>query len=90
MPAHSISDPICVITHMCIIAYPLKMKWLNSKYTNTFYPCSCSQPPRKQHIPGYGGGVGAENLEELDNVQEKFEPFTVKRVVIPRYSETSQ
>lgn len=51
---------------------------------------SCSQPPRKQHIPGYGGAVGAENLDELDNADIKFTPFTVKRVNIPRYSETSQ
>lgn len=49
----------------------------------------CSQPPRKQHIPGYGGGVGAVNLDELDNAAVKFEPFTVKRVNIPRYSETA-
>lgn len=49
----------------------------------------CSQPPRKQHIPGYGGAVGAINLEELDNAQIPFNPFTVKRVSIPVYSETA-
>jgi len=51
---------------------------------------SCSQPPRKQHIPGYGGAVGAENLDELDNADIPFQPFSVKRVNIPRYSDTSQ
>ncbi|KAH3715743.1 spermatogenesis-associated protein 48-like isoform X2 [Dreissena polymorpha] len=49
----------------------------------------CSQPPRKQHIPGYGGATGADNLEELDNPAIPFNPYTVKRVTIPRYSETS-
>ena len=56
----------------------------------TFIMISCSQPPRKQHIPGYGGAVGAENLDELDNADIPFQPFSVKRVNIPRYSDTSQ
>lgn len=49
---------------------------------------SCSPCPRVQHIPVYSGCVGAENLDEIDNAQEPFEPYTVKRVLIPRYSET--
>lgn len=49
----------------------------------------CSQPPRKQHIPGYGGAVGADNLDELDNADIPFKPYTVKRVNLPRYSDTA-
>ena len=38
----------------------------------------------------HSGSIGAENLEEVDNAQEPFNPFTVKRVPIPRPSETAQ
>jgi len=38
----------------------------------------------------YSGCIGADNLDEVNNVQEPFTPYTVKRVVIPRYSETGQ
>ncbi|XP_021373774.1 uncharacterized protein C7orf72-like [Mizuhopecten yessoensis] len=34
------------------------------------------------------GSIGAENQDEIDNAQEPFDPYTVKRVLIPRYSET--
>ncbi|PVD29803.1 hypothetical protein C0Q70_09060 [Pomacea canaliculata] len=49
----------------------------------------CSPCPRAHQIPLYGGCIGAENLEEMDNVQESFHPFTIKRVIIPCPSETS-
>ncbi|XP_060597503.1 protein SPMIP7-like [Ruditapes philippinarum] len=79
---------------------PAAQEWQNAgrswdwfQKRNAYYKTApivfCSQPPRKQHIPGYGGGVGAVNLEELDNASIEFKPFTVKRVNIPRYSETS-
>ncbi|KAL8620642.1 hypothetical protein ACOMHN_029532 [Nucella lapillus] len=45
--------------------------------------------PRVQQIPLYGGSIGAENLEEMENAQERFKPLTVKRVPIPRPSETA-
>ncbi|XP_069111899.1 protein SPMIP7-like [Argopecten irradians] len=48
----------------------------------------CSANPRAQQIPSYGGSIGADNLDEIDNAQEPFNPYTVKRVNIPRYSET--
>jgi hypothetical protein len=38
----------------------------------------------------FSGCVGADNLDEKDNVKEPFHPYTVKRVNIPRYSETGQ
>ncbi|KAK7488332.1 hypothetical protein BaRGS_00020491 [Batillaria attramentaria] len=53
-------------------------------------PINFSSPcPRAKQIPLYGGSIGAENLEEIDNAQEPFTPFTVKRVPIPRPSETA-
>ena len=36
------------------------------------------------------GCVGADNLDEKDNQKEPFNPYTIKRVNIPRYSETGQ
>ncbi|XP_067650089.1 protein SPMIP7-like [Haliotis asinina] len=48
----------------------------------------CSANPRADQIPSYGGCVGAKNLEEIDNAREPFQPFTVKRVTIPRPVET--
>ncbi|XP_076461834.1 protein SPMIP7-like [Babylonia areolata] len=50
------------------------------------FSSSCS---RVQQIPNYGGSIGAENLEEIDNTQEPFKPLTAKRVPIPRPSETA-
>ncbi|KAK0057454.1 spermatogenesis-associated protein 48 [Biomphalaria pfeifferi] len=49
----------------------------------------CSPYPRYQQIPSYSGSVGAENLEEVDNVKEEFIPFSVKRSIIPTPSETA-
>lgn len=49
----------------------------------------CSPCPREQQIPLYGGCIGAENLEEVDNAQVLFTPFTVKRVPIPQPAETA-
>lgn len=36
------------------------------------------------------GCIGADNLDEKDNQKEPFYPYTIKRVNIPRYSETGQ
>ncbi|KAK3108180.1 hypothetical protein FSP39_002755 [Pinctada imbricata] len=47
-----------------------------------------SPNPRIQQIPNYSGCIGADNLDEKDNAKEPFNPYTVKRVNIPRYSET--
>lgn len=49
------------------------------------FSSSCS---RVQQIPLYSGCIGAENLEEIDNTNEKFSPYTVKRSAVPRPSET--
>lgn len=49
----------------------------------------CSSHPRTQQIPNYSGSIGATNLDEIDNSQEKFNPLTIKRVNIPRYSDTA-
>ncbi|XP_041366282.1 spermatogenesis-associated protein 48-like [Gigantopelta aegis] len=49
----------------------------------------CNPLPRTPHIPGYSGCVGAENLEEMDNIQEEFTPFTVKRATVPRPTDTA-
>lgn len=52
-------------------------------------PINFSSPcPRTQHIPNYSGCIGADNLDEKDNQKEPFYPYTIKRVNIPRYSET--
>ena len=36
------------------------------------------------------GCIGAENITEIDNIKENFQPLTIKRVAIPRYSQTAQ
>jgi len=38
----------------------------------------------------FSGCVGAENLEEIDNANEPFHPFTVKRNPLPWPTETAQ
>ncbi|ELT92906.1 hypothetical protein CAPTEDRAFT_229181 [Capitella teleta] len=49
----------------------------------------CSPCPRAQQIPGYSGCIGGDNIHEIENVNESFQPYTVKRVNLPRSSETS-
>ncbi|KAL8617666.1 hypothetical protein ACOMHN_064920 [Nucella lapillus] len=53
-------------------------------------PINFASPcPRVQQIPLYGGCIGAENLEEVDNPAEPFQPFTIKRVSLPRSADTA-
>ncbi|CAH1788146.1 unnamed protein product [Owenia fusiformis] len=49
----------------------------------------CSPCPRQKQIPLYGGCVGGENLDEIDNAAERFQPLTVKRVDLPRFTDTA-
>ncbi|XP_013396416.1 spermatogenesis-associated protein 48 [Lingula anatina] len=49
----------------------------------------CSPCPRQQQIPLYGGCIGGENLDEIDNRQVPFQPMTVKRNPQPWVSETA-
>ncbi|XP_067931409.1 protein SPMIP7-like [Watersipora subatra] len=61
----------------------------NGYYKNPQWIDYTSPCPRAQHIPLYGGCVGADNLDGIDNQAVKFDPYTVKRVNIPREAETS-
>ncbi len=36
------------------------------------------------------GSIGAVNITEVDNAKEAFSPLTVKRVPIPRPTDTAQ
>ncbi|ESP04315.1 hypothetical protein LOTGIDRAFT_204975 [Lottia gigantea] len=49
----------------------------------------CCPSSRTKQIPSYGGSIGAVNLEEIDNANIPFDPLTVKRVPIPRPTDTS-
>lgn len=49
----------------------------------------CSPCPRGGQIPLYGGCIGARNIEEIDNAGNTFTPLTMKRVEIPRPTETA-
>lgn len=42
---------------------------------------------RGNQLPGYGGHIGGKNLESMDDVIQKFEPFTVLRTQQPKESE---
>ncbi|XP_005735128.1 uncharacterized protein C7orf72 [Pundamilia nyererei] len=43
----------------------------------------CSTYPRSGQIPLYTGTVGSENMDNIDNMDEDFQPLTVKRSVVP-------
>ncbi|XP_066547267.1 protein SPMIP7 [Amia ocellicauda] len=45
--------------------------------------------PRTGQIPSYSGTIGAENLDEVDNPDADFLPFTVLRTVQPQYTDTA-
>lgn len=45
---------------------------------------STSQTKRGHQIPGYGGYIGGYNIEGIDDVNEKFEPYTVVRTEQPK------
>ncbi|XP_064410196.1 protein SPMIP7 [Latimeria chalumnae] len=55
------------------------------------WQCSDSISPssRVHQIPLYSGCIGAENLEDVDNPNVKFFPFTTVRTPQPRYTETA-
>ncbi|XP_028673265.1 spermatogenesis-associated protein 48 isoform X1 [Erpetoichthys calabaricus] len=40
-------------------------------------------------IPLYSGSVGGENLDDIDNPEKEFSPFTVLRTTKPRYTDTA-
>jgi len=61
----------------------------NGYYKNPQWIDFTSPCPRAQHIPLYGGCVGGDNLDNIDNQAVKFNPYTVKRVNIPREAETA-
>ncbi|XP_078541960.1 protein SPMIP7 [Lissotriton helveticus] len=55
----------------------------------TIRPVTFISPcPRAHQIPLYTGSIGAENLEDIDNPNEKFFPFTIMRTPA-LYSNTS-
>ena len=50
---------------------------------------SKSPTKRGDQIPGYGGCLGGVNIEYMDDVIEKFEPFTHLRNDQPKIFETN-
>lgn len=48
---------------------------------------STSPTKRGNQLPNYGGHIGGKNLQSMDDVIEKFEPFTCLRTVKPREAE---
>lgn len=53
-------------------------------------PINFSSPcPRRDQIPLYSGCIGAENLDEMDNAQQPFKPYTVMRSAVPKPSDTA-
>lgn len=42
---------------------------------------------RAKQIPGYSGCIGGKNVDSMDDVIEKFEPFTVLRTIQPKEPE---
>ncbi|XP_015212661.1 protein SPMIP7 isoform X2 [Lepisosteus oculatus] len=45
--------------------------------------------PNKIQKPISYGTAGAENMEDVDNPEEEFVPFTVQRTLLPQYTETA-
>ena len=52
-------------------------KWMKEKWSMPTFIC-------------FSGCIGADNLEEIDNQVEPFDPYTIKRVPVPRPAETAQ
>ncbi|XP_069395204.1 protein SPMIP7 [Paralichthys olivaceus] len=50
----------------------------------------CSGCPRSGQIPLYTGTIGSENLDNIDNMDEIFQPLTLKRSIVPRYTPTAR
>lgn len=46
-----------------------------------------SPTKRGNHLPNYGGHIGGKNIESMDDVIEKFEPFTCLRTQQPKEPE---
>ena len=44
---------------------------------------------RANHLPGYSGHVGGKDLHGMDDVIQKFEPFTVLRTKQPKEPEAN-
>ncbi|KAF7669901.1 hypothetical protein LDENG_00115310 [Lucifuga dentata] len=49
----------------------------------------CSPCPRSGQIPLYTGTIGSKNMDNIDNMDEDFQPLTLKRNTLPFYTPTS-
>ncbi|MEQ2246533.1 hypothetical protein ILYODFUR_000331 [Ilyodon furcidens] len=49
----------------------------------------CSRYARSGQIPSFTGIIGSENMDNIDNLDEDFQPLTVKRSIIPSYTLTA-
>ncbi|XP_051277801.1 spermatogenesis-associated protein 48 [Dicentrarchus labrax] len=50
----------------------------------------CSRCPKSGQIPQYTGTIGSENMDNIDNMEEDFQPLTLKRSIIPPYTPTAR
>ncbi|XP_069000229.1 protein SPMIP7 [Embiotoca jacksoni] len=50
----------------------------------------CSGCPRSGQIPLYTGTIGSENMDNIDNRDEDFDPLTLKRSIVPSYTPTAR
>jgi len=45
--------------------------------------------PRAQQISGYSGSIGGYNIQDIDNPTVGFQPYTVLRTEMPKFSMNS-
>ncbi|XP_035462686.2 spermatogenesis-associated protein 48 [Scophthalmus maximus] len=50
----------------------------------------CSGCPRSGQIPLYTGAIGSENMDNIDNMDENFQPLTLRRSIVPPYTPTAR
>ncbi|CAF1295446.1 unnamed protein product [Rotaria sp. Silwood1] len=66
------------------------LQWDRVQSRNIHYnqkPFNNVEPlPRAQQIPGYSGSIGGYNLQDIDNPEIDFKPYTVLRTEQPKFS----
>ncbi|XP_060943804.1 protein SPMIP7 [Limanda limanda] len=62
---------------------------LRSRYDAKKPISFCSGCPRSGQIPLYTGTIGSKNMDNIDNMDETFQPLTLKRSIVPRYTPTA-
>ncbi|CAB1425122.1 unnamed protein product [Pleuronectes platessa] len=50
----------------------------------------CSGFPRSGQIPLYTGTIGSKNMDSIDNMDDTFQPLTLKRSIVPPYTPTAR